>query len=311
MNAGNHTTVTGFDNYSIGGGQNGYASHYIDGAPDNVLGQNTVGLIPTQDATQEFRVATNAVSAEYGRFGGGIVEIATKSGGNRFHGSVYEYLRNTVLNSNYFFNKASSPIVPRAKWNQNQYGVSLTGPIVKDKAFFMFTWEDYSLRTAAPVNTNVPTVAQLSGVFNTKITDPTGKCAIQANTPAVGQYTVPQSCFDVAGKALLGYFPTTGSNHTPTPTANYNYTNSPVVGDDAHQYNGRVDYNLSGKQRIFGRYTYWGFNDIAQNEFTNAPTPPALSSTYGATHLFTQSAVLGDNRRIADQRPLPIFECPT
>lgn len=309
LNAGNHTTVTGFSNYSIAGGQNGYASDYIDGAPDNVLGQNTVALIPTQDATQEFQISSNAVSAEYGRFGGGIVAMATKSGSNAFHGSAYEYLRNTVLNANYFFTKNSG--LPRAKWNQNQYGVSVTGPIKRDKAFFMFTWEDYSLRTATPVTTNVPgdgkfgttnqagysagstTGGVAPATFAMKIADPTGRCPITNNGLAQGAgglWTIPVSCFDPTSVVLLGYFARPNSS----ANSSFNFVSSPVVGTDNHQYNGRMDYNLSNKQRVFARYTYWGFNDIAQNAFKKVTPAPPLDSTYGGTHLFSHQAVLGD-----------------
>ena len=309
LNAGNHTTVTGFNNYSIAGGQNGYASDYIDGAPDNVLGQNTVALIPTQDATQEFQISSNAVSAEYGRFGGGIVSMATKSGANAFHGSIYEYLRNTDLNANYFFTKNSG--LPRAKWNQNQYGVSITGPIKKDKAFFMFTWEDYSLRTASPLTSNVPgdgrfgttnqggysanstTGGVAPAVFSTKITDPTGRCPITNNglpQGAGGLWTIPVSCFDPTSVVLLGYFARPNSSANPS----FNFVSAPVVGTDNHQYNSRVDYNISNKQRAFARYTYWGFNDIAQNAFKQITPAPPLDSTYGGTHLFSHQAILGD-----------------
>jgi len=80
-------------------------------------------LIAIQDVVQEFRVATNNISPEYGRFGGGVVNMATKSGTNEFHGSAYEYFRNKVLNANDFFAKMGGQ--ERVAFNQNQYGVTL------------------------------------------------------------------------------------------------------------------------------------------------------------------------------------------
>jgi hypothetical protein len=75
-------------------------------------------LIPTQDAVQEFRIVSNAVDAEFGKFAGGVVNLTTKSGSNAFHGGVYEYFRNNVLNANAFFNNLTGQ--KRPPWNQNQ-----------------------------------------------------------------------------------------------------------------------------------------------------------------------------------------------
>ena len=94
MNQGTHTNNAGWGNFSIGGGIAGLSAWFIDGGPLNVLNGNTVALVPTQDAIQEFRVASNSVSPEFGRFGGGVVNMTTKSGTNAFHGSAYGYVRN-------------------------------------------------------------------------------------------------------------------------------------------------------------------------------------------------------------------------
>ena len=98
-----HTNDWAFNNYQIGGGQAGQSASVSRRRPDDRTRRNKVVLVATQDAVQEFRVATNNVSAEYGRFGGGVVNMATKSGTNEFHGSAYEYFRNKVLNANTFF----------------------------------------------------------------------------------------------------------------------------------------------------------------------------------------------------------------
>jgi hypothetical protein len=299
LNAGNHTTVTGFNNFSIAGGQNGYASHYIDGAPNNVLGQNTVLLIPTQDATQEFRVATSAVSAEYGRFGGGLIEMTTKSGGNAFHGTAYEYFRNTVLNSNNFFSKNAG--LPTGRWNQNQYGIEVGGPIKRDKAFFMFSWEDFHLREGLQDNTNMPTDAQRAGVFSRQINDPGGLCAAKVSGGIVhdsvaGTWTIPQGCMDATGVILLGYYAHPLSA-TPVSGCNCNYPANPVIGNFGHQYNGRVDYNLSSKQRTFARYTYGTMNDQGIDLFAHTTRPP-LRSVYSGERPYTHQVVLGDTYTI-------------
>jgi hypothetical protein len=183
-----------------------------------------VGLVPAQDAVQEFKVNTNAVSAEFGRFGGGVIEMTTKSGANAFHGSAYEYIRNTLMNANYFFTKNQG--LARAPFHQNQYGVVFSGPIKRDKAFFLFTWENYKFTTATPNPTNVPTQAMRNGVFNTAIKDPSGKCTILKDTPTIGQYTIPATCFDATSKVMMNYFPLPNSTANPS----FNYAASPGIG---------------------------------------------------------------------------------
>lgn len=130
------TNPNGWGNYQIGGGMANQSATFIDGAPINMSYVNSTVLVPTQDAIQEFRVATNDVSAEFGRFAGGVVNMATRSGTNSFHGGLYEYFRNKNLNANNFFNNRSG--LGRPAFTQNQYGANIGGPIIKDKTFFFF-----------------------------------------------------------------------------------------------------------------------------------------------------------------------------
>src|SRR5438132_1377981 len=110
---GARTNAIGFGNYAIGGGFGNQSSFYIDGVASNAPAGNLNSLIPTQDMVQEFRVVTNNVGAEYGSYAGGIINLTTKSGTNKFHGTAYEYLRNKVLNANdYFSNQAGLARVP-------------------------------------------------------------------------------------------------------------------------------------------------------------------------------------------------------
>ncbi len=284
-NGGNRTVNGAWGAYQIGGGFTNENVQLIDGAPTNMLQGNTVSLIPTQDSLQEFRVESNSPSAEFGRFGGGVVEMVTKSGTNRFHGTVYEYVRNTILNANDFFSNFAG--LPKSPFHQNQYGVAVGGPIKREKAFFFFSWENFALRSATGISTNVPTAAQRAGVFNHFIFDPSGRCAIQAATPSPGQWTIPQSCFDPTSKVMLNYFPPPNSTVNPA----YNYSVSPDTGDNTTQYDGRVDYNISSKQRIFARYTDWSLKDIGANLFHNYNGFP---TGYAPTNNLTRAFVLGD-----------------
>src|SRR6185312_15578334 len=124
---GARTNAIGFGNYAIGGGFGNQSSFYVDGVASNAPAGNLNSLIPSQDVVQEFRVVTNNVSAEYGSYAGGIINLTTKSGTNAFHGTAYEYLRNKVLNANdYFSNQAGLARVPLI---QNQFGGTIGGPI--------------------------------------------------------------------------------------------------------------------------------------------------------------------------------------
>jgi len=282
MNQGNHTNNQGWGNYQIGGGIAGQSAEYVDGATVDVY-QNFVALIPTQDAVQEFKVSTNAVSAEFGRFAGGVVEMSTKSGTNDIHGTVYEYFRNNVLNANDFFSNNAG--LARPKWNQNQYGFFVSGPIKRDKAFFTANWEGFRSLLGQATNSGVPTYNQEHGIFKGQITDPTGNCVIPYNA-ATNTSTIPTSCFDSTAVILFGLFPTPSA---ATPDANTLFT-SPVAGNKTYQVSGRIDYNISDKQRFFGRYTYWNVKDSSLKPYGETP----IDSGSAFSESFTQQAVLGD-----------------
>jgi len=122
----------------------------IDGADNNntffgqTLGRTGSGRAPyqfSQDAVQEFQVNRNAYSAEYGRAGGAVINVVTKSGTNDFHGSAFEFFRDKSLNANSWVNKTASPARAKSPFRIHQYGGSLGGPIVKEKAFFFLSYD--------------------------------------------------------------------------------------------------------------------------------------------------------------------------
>jgi hypothetical protein len=304
FNAVNRTSIGSWNSYQIAGGFNNENSEYIDGTPINMLGGNTLSLVPAQDAIQEFRVDASAASPEFGRYGGGVISMTTKSGSNGFHGTVYEYVRNTVLNANYFFSNAAG--LPKAPFHQNQYGGALGGPIKKDKFFFFAHFEKFKLRAATPTSTNVPgdgnngTVNNRGGVFATPIADPvftasggTSGCNVQSDS-AAGTYTIPTSCFDTTSQVMMGYFP--GTNQNPATHNSYNYSAQPVVGDDTLQVNGRLDYTINEKQRVFARFTRYELDDIGADEFGKNAT---FSTIYAASHNLTHQIVVGDTYSIS------------
>jgi hypothetical protein len=264
--------------FQVGGGMAGQSQILIDGVPTNGAYLNVVTVVPTQDAIEEFKVQTNNLGPEYGRFAGGVINFSTKSGTNTFHGSAYEFLRNKVLNANDFF--ANRGGTKRPPFTQNQFGGNVGGPVLKDKLFFFFGYEGFRQRKGSILTTWVPTAAERTGDFsqtgstNTKdpvtgqpsvlsIYDPTtsgvGNPPCTSGLPCRTQFSfngkpnvIDPARLDPTAVALLSYFPM--PNQTNNPGGNF--VESYSTGGSVNQYNARIDYSLSSKQRIFGRYTH-------------------------------------------------------
>jgi hypothetical protein len=292
--AGNYTTsgdltnVAGFGNYQIGGGLAGQSAFFFDGSSLNqVLSNNTV-LVPTQDVIQEFRVVTSVPAPEFGDLSGGVVSFTSKSGSNLFHGSAYEYLRNTVFDANSFFNNESG--VPRSQLVRNQFGIALGGPIIKNRAFFFFNYERFTQRNGIPFEGRTPTPAELSGDFTA---DP------PIYDPQTGAQFVCNGVLNVICSNRIDPTANVMANilhYWPVPNANLpdgsNYSVNAAAGVDTNQYNARIDQILSGKQRIFGRYTYWDINTHPTQYIfgTTGGGPESLVSSLVAD----QQVVIGD-----------------
>ncbi|HEX6804914.1 MAG TPA: carboxypeptidase-like regulatory domain-containing protein [Terriglobales bacterium] len=245
--------------FQIGGGQAGQSEILLDGVATNGAYLNVVTVVPTQDAIQEFKVQTNNLGPEYGRFAGGVINLSTKSGTNAFHGSVYEFLRNKVFDANDFFSARAKLPIPA--FTQNQFGANVGGPVIKNRLFFFSSYEGYRLRKGNTITTTVPTALERSGDFSQSgypIYDPTTSTNCTSNGPACrtqlsfnGQLNViDPSLIDPTAQALLNYFPLpTNSGLINNYVANYS------SGGDINQINERVDYNVNQNQRLFGRFT--------------------------------------------------------
>jgi len=162
-------------NYSIAGGRSDSVTYLLDGALNNNLLTNGVVLNPNPDTIAEFRILESNYSAEYGRNGGGIISVVTKSGTNEWHGSAFEFLRNNAFNANPFFNKSDpTNLSPTPVLKRNQYGGTLGGPITiphvvngRDRFFFFVGYQGQRLSAQETSGTNtVYTPAQLQGDFS-------------------------------------------------------------------------------------------------------------------------------------------------
>src|SRR5262249_21580469 len=166
-------------------GGTGSVNYYLDGGINMTNLRNTGNILPNPDAIQEFKVQTNSYNAEYGRYANGLISVLTKSGTNQFHGSAFEYLRNTVFNANDW-----GSTLARAPFHRNQFGGTLGGPIKKDKAFFFFSYSGLRQATSTFLSgAVVPTALERTGDFSASGTKPTD--------PATGATFV---CNGVTGK---------------------------------------------------------------------------------------------------------------
>ncbi|MCX6627592.1 MAG: TonB-dependent receptor, partial [Candidatus Solibacter sp.] len=310
----------GGSNVQIGGGMSNQNASFLDGVPqNNGYANQTVKPLP-QDAVQEFRVQTNAASAEYGRFSGGVINLTSKTGTNQFHGSAYEFLRNRVLNGNTFFSNSSG--LARPPFTQNQYGATLGGPVKKDRLFFFYSWENFSQRQGSTMVLNVPTAAFRAGDFS-NLRDASGKVTpIHDPLTVCGQYGNAACAKDPAGNPVYTRQPFPGNSipvnrQDPTSkimtaklwalpnTAGSQYTNvgnfvtNASSGSTSTQHNVRGDYNLSDKQRLFARYSrYWTTPVWLDPYGTGLPngggtrTNPTTQAVVGDTYTLTPTTIL-------------------
>jgi hypothetical protein len=257
---------------SVSGGTTNGTDYLMDGGYHQDVFSAVNLPIPFPDLLQEFSVQTSSIPASYGERAGGVVNIITKSGTNDYHGDLFEFVRNGAVNAtNYFATKVD-------KQKRNQFGGTAGGPIKHDKLFFFGGWQETILRTAPPTSISfTPTAAELAGNFSA-ITTPIINPATGAQFPG---NQIPTSMFSLATLNLLKFIPVgTGANgevlySIPSPS-------------NENQYLGRVDWNKSSRDAIFGRYYY-----------TTDSNPAAfggnlLLTTSFALHDTVQALVLGD-----------------
>ncbi|MGA9446800.1 MAG: TonB-dependent receptor, partial [Candidatus Sulfotelmatobacter sp.] len=175
----------GAGNYSIAGGRTDSVTFLLDGGLNNDLLDNSNVLDPNPDAVAEFRILTSDYTAEYGRNGGGVISVVTKSGTNQIHGSLFEFIRNRAFDANDYFNIQQG--LPRLDLKRNQYGATLGGPIVKDKAFFFLAYQGQRQVKASPIiDSPVYTPLELQGNFSEAEPYDGVVCTISAGCPDPG-----------------------------------------------------------------------------------------------------------------------------
>jgi hypothetical protein len=257
---------------SVGGSRANSTDWLLDGNDNNELTSGAISILSSIDSIQEFKVLTYNYSAEWGTRGGPTVLVTTKSGSNQFHGTLFEFLRNTDLDARSFFATNTE------KFNLNQFGASLGGPIKKDKVFLFMDYEEKYQRHGIPFTGLVPTAAMRQGNFTdnafgqpnatqlTNIYSSTSGAPFMCNgagnplpvsngTQAAGTpcNIIPPSMFDRVGQQMINLYPLPNANN---PALDYNFTSEPVRSLNEGKFDIRLDENISTKDTLMARFSY-------------------------------------------------------
>lgn len=292
FNAGPSSEVSARGTYSlsVGGSRAQSTDWLLDGVDNNELTAGGIAILPSIDAIQEFKVLTYNYSAEYGTRAGPTVLVTTKSGSNQFHGSLFEFFRNTKLDAKtYDFGTPSA----KQQFNLNQFGGALGGALQKDKTFFFLDYQAKRQRHGVPFTGLIPTPAMMAGDFSL---DPLGlergvaqaaynnqilfpnlvnpytlgsfQCDSSGNPlPSTdGTQPLDVACnkiptalagsgglADKAGLALINLYPQSTGANLSTLT---NYSNTPVRKLNEGEFDIRLDHNISAKDSVFARFSY-------------------------------------------------------
>ena len=308
-----------------------YENNFIlDGVDNNSLSQDLVSESsfvsgPAPDAIAEFRVETNAMSAEYGRSGGAVLNVNIKSGTNGLHGTAYEFLRNSAMDAKNYYDPGDKDIPP---FKQNQFGFSIGGPVVlpkiyngRDKTFFFGDYQGTRIRSSETFLASVPTEEWRTGNFSgfqtiydpqTTTQNPDGTFTRQ---PFANNQISPTR-FDPVAVNLINLFPAPNvPGSIATSGVANNYLSNPSSPDQTNQFDIRMDHKISDSDSIFGRVSY------ANRTLTppGAIPPPLDSASFTSgnflnysravaiseTHIFTPRLVnelrLGYNRNQSER----------
>ncbi len=298
--------------YSINGQRSASTNVLLDGSDNNDTFTATVGQSVPLDSVQEFSVVTSTFTAEYGRASGGVVNVATKSGTNQFHGTLYEYNRVSKLASNGFNNNAQG--IERGVFTRNQFGYSLGGPVIKDKLFFFSNTEWFRIRSMTQETALVPTQELIAAAAapTQNFFKAFGNLKIQPNGRIYTKDQISGLCNATGPCANL-------PGNTPVwATVNYPVPADAGGGDPRNEYQtvARIDYNLSPNTTLYGRYAlqsqdafvgvnasspytgfdtgYTTFNNNALLSMTHTFSPRLVSQSKVVFNRLNQLQPLGD-----------------
>ncbi len=265
----------------------------IDGVDNTEMIAQTFIVRPTVDGLQEFKVLTNNAGAEFGRAGGAVVITSTKSGSNQFHGSLFEFLRNSDLDAKNFFDRPSPFPIP--EYRLNDFGATIGGPILKNRTFFFVDYEGTRERQGQTIVTTVPTAAMKGGNFQgvaaNGIYDPT------TTTPSGNSYSrvrfpndmIPASLFDPIAAQIVALYPA-----PQTSALANNYVANPLRQNTTDRGDVRIDHQITSTQNFFGRYSADSSRLIVPDTF-NTVIGGNENAFAGPDSILGQNAVVGYN----------------
>jgi len=307
---------------SVGGSRAQSTDWLLDGNDDNELTAGGIGFKPSIDAIQEFKVLSYNYSAEFGTRAGPTVLVATKSGTNQMHGSLFEFFRNTKLDA---ADRFVTPGAPKDKFNLNQFGGSLGGALRNDKTFYFMDYQGTRKRRGIVSSGLIPTPAMVSGDFRfgplntgmSLLTNPYALAGEPTNfqcvpgtennvtptpepvnahggqAPGTNCNYIPPALIDSTGQAMLDLYPTTNVSNE-----SFNYLNIPTRSLNDDEFDVKVDHNFSSKDTAYARFSYEqaeslvpggspGFAEIGPFASTQNITNHARNAVISETHIFS------------------------
>jgi hypothetical protein len=271
--ASSEAATRGSFSLSVGGSREQETYWTLDGNDNNQLDEGGIAIFPDIDDIQEFKVLTYDYSAEYGERAGPTVLVTTKSGSNQWHGSLFEFFRNTKLDASPYFSTTGPE-----KFNLNQFGGSFGGPIRTDKTFFFVDYQAKMQREGVTFTGYVPTTSMVTpdangnynygnNPFGTQLTNPYSgtpfQCVPGTSTPepvsATGTQAagaacniIPAAVVNPSGAQVVALYPAPNA----TSATGYNYVNTPVRKLNEATWDIRLDHNFSAKDSAFARFSY-------------------------------------------------------
>jgi hypothetical protein len=276
--------------FSVNGLRSNLNSYYLDGSYDNEFARGGGNVMPNPDALQEFRLLTTNFDAEFGRFPGGVVNVITRSGSNKFHGVAYDYLRNAALNVHSYFTSGVTPLV------YNIFGGAVGGPVMRDKAFFYASYQGTRISTPTTINSSslvVPTQAERTGDFSAdsaKVKASLHNIATCGNT-----YMICPTALDPAVQKMLALVPVGAPANSSTPGAPPQQTMASPTKED--QGSLRLDYQLNPAHKL--QFTY--FNSQGTSYSLNAQGNDILDYSGDTLSSAQYNYVLGDTWIVTDK----------
>lgn len=241
---GSASSVRGDFALSVNGAREDFNSYLLDGVYNVDPKLGTPAVRPPVDAIQEFEVLTSNYDASYGRNGGGQINVLTRSGGNRFSGTAYEFFRSGTLAAENHFAPAGAPA---PEYSRHQFGGSLGGPVVPNRTFFFADYEFARLREGITRITTVPTAAERAGDFSNSIfgapVDP------RTRQPLPGG-RIPPFFIHPVGAAIASLYPLPNRGG-----GSGNFVSSPTLRDDVHQFDGKLEQVAGAGTRAVARYS--------------------------------------------------------